>query len=384
MFVLIQLPVADLRPLLAGERGRLAKPDWSADDPGGAFMRGFGKVAARNSAAYGLIGERAFADFDNAVRFNYRDEHLWYAQKDWEHPVTIQPWFRRFYFDGIVAGRFEFGFLVMDNTEDYVFNETKAAPYDPSVLGGYLEGVPVMVHIADGRQVACRIRDLASSLAEAYVAATTSQKNLLQYPVAETTPLFVSVGPPSFQLRSTRFGPISVGRDHRSVKLPDGREIIITSIQGATRRNTLTIQQSRGEAMDEAPEERAVRVLFSHLNSLIYAISHFLHHEDGGLKGQLSRNDLRAAVDRMIARTAKFVPTAPEASNDEAFEKAITAFGRAYAGRVDELFAQLTEFAKSAHERTTGEKIMDYGKALFELGFTTAVQSATETAIKPT
>ena len=384
MFVLIQLPVADLRPLLAGERGRLPKPDWSADDPAGAFMRGFGKVASRNSEAYGLIGERAFADFDNAVRFNYSDEHLWYCQQGWDHPVTIQPWFRRFYFDGIFAGRFEFGFLVMDNTEDYVFNETKAAPYDPSDLGRYLENVPVMVHVADGRKVPCRIHELAGILAETYVAATTSQKGLVQFPLAETTPLFVSVGPPTFQLRSTRFGPVSVGRDHRSVQLPDGREIIITSIQGATRRNTLTIQRSQGEAMEEAPDERAVRVLFSHLNSLIYAISHFISHEDQGLKGHLSRADLRIAVDRMVGRTSKFIATAPETFTDETFEKAMAAFGRAYTGRVDELFARLTDLGKVAHERTTGEKIMDYGKSLFELGFTTAVQSVTETAIKPT
>jgi hypothetical protein len=383
MFILLQLPLVDLRPLIPGERGRLQKPDWNADDPDGMFLRGFGKVVTRNSDAAGLLGERAFADFDNAVRFNFADEHLWYRQQGWEHPVTILPWFRRFYFDGLCAGRFEFGFLVMDETEGYVFGETGASPYLPGVLAKYIESIPVVVHTGDGRALPLRISEASEPLAMAYVAATSSLQALNEFPVAETCPTYVSVGPPTFQMRATRFGPIDVGRDRRLVALPDGRQITLTSVEGANRRNTIVLQESPGEALSEAPEERAVRVLFSHLNSLIYAISHYIQYENEGLKSQLSRAQLRAAVDRMIARLSEFVTLAPPTFTDEEFESAMQAFGRTYAGRVDNLFEQLSELAKSAHDRTSGEKVAEYGKALFELVLTTAVKAITETAAKP-
>ncbi len=382
MFILLQLPLADLRPLIKGGRGRLEKPDWTADDPEGAFMRGFGLVAARNSEAYGLIGERAFADFDKAVRFNYADEHLWYRQQGWEHPVTILPWFRRFYFDGVMAGRFEFGFLVMDETERYVFEETHATPYDPSVLARYIEAIPVRVHVGDDRVLACRIHEIGRILAEAYVIATTGHKALQSFPVEETVPLFTSVGPAIVQLRSTRFGPVSLGRDSRTVTLSDGREIFVTSSDGATRRNTVIVQPSHKEALHETAEERAVRVLFSHLNALIYALSHYIAHEDKGLKDHLSRAELRSGIDHMIDRMSRFIASAPMTHDDEAFGSALAAFAKTYAGRTHELFNQLDDLAKLAHEATTVEKIRAYAKSLFEMGLMQAVDTVTSAAVK--
>jgi hypothetical protein len=58
MFVLVQIPFVDLRPMTPGGMGRLSAPDWTADDPGVSFVRGFGKMALRNSESYGLLGER--------------------------------------------------------------------------------------------------------------------------------------------------------------------------------------------------------------------------------------------------------------------------------------------------------------------------------------
>ena len=68
MFILVEIPFADHRSRLKSQMGRVPAPDWKADDPGRAFIRGFGKVASCNANAYGLLGERYFADFNNAVR----------------------------------------------------------------------------------------------------------------------------------------------------------------------------------------------------------------------------------------------------------------------------------------------------------------------------
>src|ERR1700687_3284130 len=75
MFIIVQIPFADLRPVIAGERGRLRFPDWAADEPKG-FLRGFGKISLRNSSGLGLVGERRFVDMGNAIRFPERIEYV--------------------------------------------------------------------------------------------------------------------------------------------------------------------------------------------------------------------------------------------------------------------------------------------------------------------
>ena len=117
MFILVQLPLADLRPMIPGELGRVDGPDWTADDPGLSFVRGFGKMATRNSKGFGLFGERAFADFNHAARLR---ETLHYRQEGWPVSARVELRFRRLYFDGKLAGRFEYGFFIPDESEDYI------------------------------------------------------------------------------------------------------------------------------------------------------------------------------------------------------------------------------------------------------------------------
>src|SRR5580692_3663675 len=85
MFILISIPFGDLRPLIKGEQGRVAAPDWTSVEPQSGFVRGFGKLAARNSRSYGLLGERFFADFNNAVRLRGA---LDVASKGWPRPLN--------------------------------------------------------------------------------------------------------------------------------------------------------------------------------------------------------------------------------------------------------------------------------------------------------
>jgi hypothetical protein len=96
MFIVAQFPLADLRSFTSSARSRLSVPDWTKDDPGNVFVRGFGRVAARNLSSFGIAGERAFADFDQAARFKQRIDYL---QPGWRQHILIEPWFRRFYFD---------------------------------------------------------------------------------------------------------------------------------------------------------------------------------------------------------------------------------------------------------------------------------------------
>jgi hypothetical protein len=103
MFIIAQLPLADFRPLINGGKGRLTVPDWPSDNLDSGFIRGFGKISARNASSLGLGGEHAFADFNNALRI----DRVQYQQPGWNRPLPIALWFRRLYYDGQMAGRFD-------------------------------------------------------------------------------------------------------------------------------------------------------------------------------------------------------------------------------------------------------------------------------------
>lgn len=97
MFIIAQLPLADLRPLIKGGKGHLAVPDWASENLDSGFVRGFGKISPRNGSSLGLGGERSFADINNALRFN----RIEYRQEGWTRALPIALWFRRLYYDGL-------------------------------------------------------------------------------------------------------------------------------------------------------------------------------------------------------------------------------------------------------------------------------------------
>jgi hypothetical protein len=147
MFIIVQIPFADFRPIVTGERGRLRSPDWAADEPKG-FVRGFGKISLRNSSGLGLVGESRFADMGNAIRF---PEHIDYREDSWPSSLDIVPWFRRLYFDGQIAGRFEIGFLIAEDYEELVFDrDDVAAPIRPAMLAQRLLTTSVQINSVDG------------------------------------------------------------------------------------------------------------------------------------------------------------------------------------------------------------------------------------------
>src|SRR5271170_2306491 len=124
MFIIAQLPLADFRPLVRGGKGRLSVPDWTSDNLDSGFVRGFGKISPRNGSGLGLGGERSFADVNNALRFDPVD----FRQPGWNRPLPIALWFRRLFFDGQMAGRFEIGFMVPEDDLFFFFNDQAVDP----------------------------------------------------------------------------------------------------------------------------------------------------------------------------------------------------------------------------------------------------------------
>lgn len=98
MLTSIQYPFADVRPFIADDGGRLARPHWSAPDTESDFVRAFGGVAVRPRGGASIGGDQHRCEARWAVRL--------------ERPGlgrNRRCAFRRFYADGKALAKFEIG-----------------------------------------------------------------------------------------------------------------------------------------------------------------------------------------------------------------------------------------------------------------------------------
>lgn len=377
MFIVAQLPLADIRPLVSGGKGRLTAPDWTSDNLDAGFVRGFGKVSPRNTSGLRLAGESSFADTNNAVRFVERIE-LW--QEDWKLPLKVRPWFRRMYFDGQLAGRFEFGFLIPEDYEHIVLEQYGGSPIDPSLLAQRVISANIQVNSVDGSKQVVRFADCAQALGHAYIAATTETEALHQFPASETFGAEVLIGKPMLHLRISAGRPIKKSRDRRVLNSPDEPEFFITSARGLDIRSNVIVQASKHAAMDESPDERLRRVLFAHLNALLFAHSHFVR-AGPVLVAADSRAVLKEAVTRMLERFER-LQNVGRGHVDMEFSAGMKLFAKAYAGRVEALVAKLEKLSEQWNAPSALERFSEYIKGVHDLIITTAVEAAVKSILK--
>lgn len=375
MFVLVQFPLADLRSLAKEKRGRLPKPDWTADDPGPVFIRGFGAIAARNTSAKGLLGERYFADFDQAMRFR---EPIMHRAEGWSSPLVIHPWFRRFYFDGVISGRFELGFIVKDVDERAAIGSD--APIDARLVASAIAATRVTVIGSDVLEQNTTLGQIPEPMTLAYLADTTRKAALIDYPLTESAGRYVEVGAPIFHVRMTSDRGFVRGKDGQLVKWGVS-ELFLTSAADGQRRRNVIVQPSPTGAAQETGQERAVRVLFAHLNSLIFGLSKLVGARKDGLPG-IKIEDERTLVAHTIERLSRFSPTGPKNDDDAAFSEALIGFARSYDGRVDELTTKLKALAEELKKPTAKEAAKGYANWVVELVIGKATETAVGAAIK--
>lgn len=372
MFIVAQLPLADFRPLIKGGRGRLTTPDWGSHNLYSGFIRGFGKISSRNGSGLGLVGERSFADANKALRLY----NLQFSQPGWNKPLRIWPWFRRLYYDGQIAGRFEIGFMM---PQEEVLLRFENAPLDPQALAQAILSTSVQINSLDGTKQRTIFSHCAEYLGLAYITSTTRNDALSQFPIMETYGTSVFVGPPMLHIRIPPEIEIQASRDRRYLNSEDDPEFFITSARGSEIRNNVLVQGSTRGVRDEAANERVARVLFAHLNSLLFSHGKFV--ETGqSISGE--RSALRSAVEAMIQRFARLESGEGNAAEKE-FADGMKLFAKSYAGRVDELVAKLQRLSKTLNSPTTLEKFKEYFKGVHDLMITSATKAATEQIMKP-
>lgn len=375
MFVLVQLPLVDLRPLYADGLGRVPKPDWSAPPPTDAFIRGFGKIAVRNSKSYGLYGERFFADFDNAVRLRSKFQ---VRESTWPVGLEAQLLFRRIYYDGRLAGRLEFGFLFPDDQLALLQLQAHGVSVDPRSFARGALALPIDVLSSGSEPQRATIGKCSRELGQAWLAATTQRQFLKMHPPGEVYGQAVALGQPLIHVRVPSGIPVDVGRDRANADQQDG-QLFFTSAGPDSARNNVLVQLSDRGSQSEPAAERVVRVLFAHLHALVFAESHFVQVQDD--LGIRELAPLRGAVDNMIERLQQFELNTPKSSNDEAFARAMKIWGDRFAGQANELTEGLRAIATEINKPSPLEKGRGWIRSTFELALRTSIEAAVTATI---
>lgn len=109
MLVVVQLPIVDLRDFTL-DVNRLAVPGWPAPEPDRDFLRAFGVIRRRPSGGLnGWLGEAAICEVGRGLRFaGSLQRTLVTDTGHWNLRVA----YRRFFSNGVAAGKVEIGFDV--------------------------------------------------------------------------------------------------------------------------------------------------------------------------------------------------------------------------------------------------------------------------------
>lgn len=151
MFVSVIFPLADFRGLHSDKCGRLDRPYWGSADPRAKFARGFGAIHTRNKSGNGFVGENYYADCGALLK--YPALIFVNAAPTLDRRILIYPLYRRFFFDGQFAGRFEFGFRLNEGTIQEVRLMHPSTNYDLLEITSQLLTNRIVVNLPDTRSL---------------------------------------------------------------------------------------------------------------------------------------------------------------------------------------------------------------------------------------
>lgn len=371
MYISLQLPFVDLRGLHEDALGRSPRPNWRADDPGECFIRNFGEMSTRNRRAFGLVGERAYVESDAALVMPERRGH---RQEGWPHALPLWLWYRRLYFDGDISGRFEIGFNTDSALESSLFEAASGHAYDLAALARTVCDLPFEVRSGDGTTTRAALEKCGEALGLAYLVATTLHASRHKYPAGELMGSKFKVGSPSLHIRAAADTPMHIPNDRRDIEWSDEGHLFLTSVAKSQRRNTLTVQISKPRA-PESPKERARRVLFSHLNSVLHA-NDFLSATMDKKSIAAQKVGLKDLSERALARFRDLVVTAPKTSGDAEFLEALKLFSIEHAGRLDEAVAKLEALKAEASNPSRLERVGGWVRGWAEFATNAGIEAS--------
>jgi hypothetical protein len=380
MLVIVQYPLADLRYLMEEKGGRIAIPNWLEDESDrDQFIRNFGRFGTRFAGGVkGVFGETNECDCSRGIRF--RRDAAWIG----EPRQILWPWFRRLYFDGIMTGRFELGF-VTDRRWGGTFT-ARAGKYDVETLIQTLNAINVSIHGDDLDPAEETLFKLRSVLVRSYLSATTKHELRFRYPIHEVEETVVKIGSPVIYVQS--WGP------QEAITSPTARTVV-----DLTERSKFTLSyltpprlQSGESAIGiwihrpahsgiSAGFERDLRVLVSRLSAEHFSLMHLASSVTAG-KFQISNRDVfKDLLQRSILHLEKNGPV-PNSIDNSPIDAAKDAVQVAKPGQADNLLQRLRELAIQQAAEKPKKTAMEYFREFLSIVAEAAAKAGIEVLLK--
>jgi hypothetical protein len=201
----IQFPIVDFRSFIE-TTGRLRKPGWPLPTPNDEFVRTYGAIRIRpRGGLSGWIGENEICEATRAIRLSNC-----LKVKSSDTPIPFRVAFRRFFFDGIAAGKFELGLATKSRKPLTVTKQDIKFLIERFLL------LKVRVRQANGGYVECPLIYAGKHLANSYLTATTQIGH-----IEHSEEWWVLAGSPLLFLECGNLEQVYLPFYTRKVDLPD-------------------------------------------------------------------------------------------------------------------------------------------------------------------
>ncbi len=299
MFISVNFPIADFRALHRECAGRLQKPSWGSTDPQAAFARGFGSMHTRTKSGIGFVGENYYADCDNLIK--YPSQNFVKPLVGINRKVLAYPIYRRFYFDGLMAGRFELGFRLNEPSIWDIGIQYPNAEYDAANTSlQFLESL-IQVKLLDGRDFVSKVHKAMDLLCDGWLLSSTKTKDLKIYEIRSICTRYVGVGTPFVFIRAGSEIKLTPERQSRGLLKNDDLEVFTTRSGIHGQQFDTTVNPSKHLLDQETAKERLVRLFYTQIRTLAYAHSFYLKQvSSGAIEGPTSLDvAVKSIVDRL-------------------------------------------------------------------------------------
>jgi len=236
MLIQVQFPVWDTRRVSRHADLVLPSPGWPAPEPRRSFIHAVGMVRPRPLGGLsGWVGEDAFCDLSTWVRFPKQQT----ADVGPARQISVRHLFSRFYFDGTLSGKADFGFFISNDLITSIVRakarkNTARSPLDAHL--GTITEIAAGVSEVPGRLVRSgdmvTLGSLARSFADALCSGTVRREGRGDA-MAGALRERLTIGPPTICTESA--GPLS-------------RYLVrATYLRDATAGASVALARSRGE-----------------------------------------------------------------------------------------------------------------------------------------
>jgi len=304
MFISITFPVADFRNLHPQNAGRLERPAWGRADPQAQFARGFGSIHSRTKSGNGFVGENYYADCNNLVR--YPKQYFLTPVSNLKSTVLAYPFYRRFYFDGQMAGRFELGFRLNEGSIEHIKSRMGDVEYSASAVARQILENDLRVELTDRRKLTQPFSKAMEALRDGWLLSSTKTQAMKSFDIETVGSNYVGVGRPFVFIRAGLETKLSKERQMRMLLEQDDLEFFVTRSGVHGQYFDTAVNPSKMGLDNETAKERLARLFYTQIRTLAFAHSFYLRQVSSGkIAGPTS---LEPAIQSLLDRLANLAP----------------------------------------------------------------------------